>query len=330
MELSEIKILSKEVLNEFRSESQRLGLTETFSSFNEQYLLGIDRFFGDLYVPLLADILNVRDKKIIKEFGVAHLFGRVFVILQDQLLDESGNLKKETRDKYLLDIPIVFQRMMMGFEKTIDSEYLNTEMERCLAAVSKHNQSEIKNHNDNIQKYSEQEITDLWKKTSLFPLPSLIFANNVIGRERADELHRITCKLVVIIQLCDDLSDIVEDLIKKNFTHPITEVLLDYNTKELTLENIRTGLLKGGVLSSILIMVLDLITEIQQEVRVVAGRESIAERYFYHLRQYVMVVQTEAVKLSFSISPKDMVGFLQKLKDASLDFPHIYKDYDNE
>ncbi len=331
MRLSKIKNFATHTVRVFKSESKRLDITKALNHFDERYLLGVDRFFGNLYIPLLSDILNIEDDKFIKELGVSYLFGRVFVILQDQLLDESKNLEEKTRNEYLLSSPLTFQRMLIGFETVAKREWLHKEMERSLVSVSKHNILEIENHHNRIQKYSEQEIKDLWKKTSLFSLPSLILAHDILNDEESERFHQVICKLVVIIQLCDDLADIKSDLVDKNFTYPITEALLNMNTSEVTLPNVYMSLLRGGILINILNKISGLLTEIQQDVRIVTGRESVISQYFNYLHQYMLSVKGKVNTLiSKNSSMEEIADFLQELKDANLDFTHIYPSYINE
>lgn len=327
MNITKQKNLARDILDTVSAEASALSLRSTFEHFNNNYLFGINRFFGDLYSPLLAEICQVSDEEVINNMGVAHLFGRIFVILQDQLLDEDSTLTPAQKDSYLLALPVVFNKMLASYEKVIDNQSLHTQVQDTLQLVQSENKKEKQLHYTKLNRYEQKEIFNLGKKTSLFSFPALLYGQASLDIKKTFALHAVADKLIVIIQLCDDLADIEDDLKEKNYTHPITEAVITSKSENTSLESVKAGLINHGVLVSILDTVSDLLKEIKTDVNRIAEKETVAEKYFHFFHEHVVSVKEEVRKLNQNISAQELLAFLQKLKDANLDFPHIYPNY---
>ena len=86
--------LAQSIRESFLKELNELGLGSLFK-VPFDYLVGKERFLGDYYAVWLSEIIGIDYQEIIVNLGVSYLFGRSFVIAQDQILDNPANFNQE-------------------------------------------------------------------------------------------------------------------------------------------------------------------------------------------------------------------------------------------
>ncbi len=238
---SQLQKISNKIESAFIAELKHLKL-HVLLKLPRKYLIGRRRFLGNLYVPLISEILKVEDEKIIQEIGVASLFGRAFVIIQDQMLD---NLKKPSPE-YITIAPILLYEFTKRINKSVNSA-LNKEIQTILLKAMQANVDENIKHKHNIASYSQNDLNNLGVKTSLIKIPVCAMCYIAKKPNLYNNLSRITENILVAIQIADDICDIKEDFSNGNYTIPITQGFLFSGEKKLNLDNVYRGLLLSGL-----------------------------------------------------------------------------------
>ena len=190
----------------------------------------------------MSELLEVQNEKIIQEVGVASLFGRAFVIIQDQMLD---NLKKPNSE-YITTAPILLFEFTRRINRTVDG-VLNKKTQTILLKAMQANVDEDIKHKHNIASYSQNDLQNLGVKTNLIKIPVYTMCHIANKLNLRNSLSKVAENILVAIQIADDICDIKEDFDNGNYTIPITQGLLFSSKKKLNLDNIYKGLILSGL-----------------------------------------------------------------------------------
>ena len=287
---SQLQKISNKIESAFIAELKHLKL-HALLKLSRKYLIGRRRFLGNLYIPLISEILEVEDEKIIQEIGVSSLFGRAFVIIQDQMLD---NLKKPN-PKYITIAPILLYEFTKRINKS-SNNVLDEEMQTILLKAMQANVDENIKHRDNIASYSQNDLKNLGTKTGLIRIPVYAMCHIAKKINLYNNLSRITENILVAIQIADDICDIEEDFSDGNYTIPITQGFLFSGEKKLSLDNVYKGLLLSGLFELLINYSLDLLNLAQKNTTKITSKTH-TESFLTGLIGNITKVKKEILKL---------------------------------
>jgi len=291
--------LGKIIRKSFLSDLKKIGLAKTFK-VPINYLIGKGRFFGDYYSIYLSEIVGLKDKSLIQKLGNAFLFGRTFVIAQDQVLDNPQNFNPE----YVLISSVLYDEFISKTTSLIDDPVFKRNMYRVLQEAREANIFEQKNHRNKISPFTIKDLKNLGRKTGLVKIPAEAFSYLVNKRELAEKIKSISDNILISIQICDDLADVVDDFKSGNYTIPVTHSLILSSRKFQTEEAIYEGLFSGGLFESLLSYSLHLLKHTKSEIRSIAHNETQAEIYVSQLIMHLSRILEKYKKSKKNLSIK--------------------------
>jgi len=276
------EILGKGIRESFLTQLENIGLRSKFRT-PEEYLVGKERFFGEYYAIFLAEIIGLHDEDMIKNLGVTSLFGRAFVIAQDQVLDNPANPNLN----YILASPVLYHEFVRRMNALVGNSSFDNDMEQILNEAREVNVREQQNHRGRIVPYNQEDLDKVGRKTGLVRIPAkgVCYLVNSIGH--AERLASISDNVLVSIQICDDLSDVAEDYMAGNYTIPVTHGIILSPDQAETLDAIYQGLFFGGLFESLLSYNIALLRQTKTDIGFVAQKETNAEKYVSSLEKYV-------------------------------------------
>ena len=284
----EIDKLSEEIKNSFFKDLEKLGFANTFN-VPPDYLVGNKRLFGTYYSLYLAEFLNFDDKKQIIEIGNAYLFGRAFVIAQDQVLDNLHNPNKD----YILISPFLLKEFIIKLEKLIKEFHLESNLNEILLDSIRANKNEQELHKNKITPYTKKDVQNLYLKTGIVDFPVTLFCRLSNQQTYQDLLLSIIRKILICIQICDDLADVAEDYNSGNYTLPVTHGILLSKEGKVSLENMYEGLLLSGLLESLVSFVVKTLDEVLEGLTRISDKKSELGIYSLSLRNYIKKILKE-------------------------------------
>jgi len=283
-----IEKISEEIKNSFYENLKNLGFNNFFN-IPKNYLVGHRRFFGTYYLPYLAELLHFNNERKIIDIGNASLFGRAFVIAQDQAIDNSSK-------DWVLISPLLLKEFIKKTEKFIKEFHLEGTFNEILLDSIKANKNEQKLHKNKITPYSNKDLQNLYLKTKIVDLPVIILCNLCNKQKSQDLLLSIIRKILVCIQICDDLADVEEDYNSGNYTIPVTHGILLSKKGETSLENMYEGLLLSGLFESLILFVIKTLNEILEDIEKISDKKVQLKIYSLGLRNYINEILKEIEK----------------------------------
>ena len=274
----------------------------------EEYLVGRGRFFGDYQAAYLAGILGYQNEAKIVEVGVAHLFGRAFVIAQDRILD---NPTSSNRD-YIIAAPLLLQAFFERNDSIATSEKFSEEMERVILESAKENLSESRKKRTPAERYSGKDLLNVWKKTGAFTIAAKSFRFLAKGK-KSGALERIVENVLVAIQICDDLSDLQEDAEQGNYTIILSQ-LIQSDKRGSGKEFVFSETSKKRAIGFIQTASRCLDRAIRKTGQL-SGKPTLAESYFKRLRTRL---QTTAEEISEATEDQQIKRMLRKLEPGDI------------
>ena len=329
----EIEKISEEIKNSFYEDIRNLGF-DRFFNVPKDYLVGDRRFFGTYYLPYLAEFLSFGDEKQIVKIGNAFLFGRAFVIAQDQILDNLHSLNKD----YILISPFLLKEFTTKLEKLIKEFHLESKLNEILLDSIKANKSEQELHKNKITPYTKKDLQNLYSKTRIVDLPAILLCN-ICDKQRFQDLFlSVIQKMMVCIQICDDLADVAEDYHSGNYTLPVTHGILLSKEGKKSLENMYEGLLLSGLLESLMSFVVETLNEVLEDLTRISEKRVQLNIYSISLRNYITKISKEIEEIKANqqdnmfydddftkLKPvekrkeyKDLIPLLKKLEPANI------------
>jgi hypothetical protein len=300
----EIDSLSKSIKDSFFKDLANLGYNDFFQ-VSKEYLVGEKRLFGTYYTPYLSEMIGLEDTERIVEIGNAFLFGRAFVISQDQVLDN----KEKPNIDYLLLSPVLLKEFIVKLQLFIKKFNLEKEVGKILLDSINANKKEQDEHKNKITPYTKNDLGNLYFKTGIIGIPPLIVCSLTNNSSYKDSSLFIARNLLVCIQICDDLSDVVEDYNSKNFTLPVTHGILLSKEGKINVESMHEGLLLGGLLEFLCTFIITTLEEVIKEIQNISNKRCQMELYALNLRDYIKRILEEIneikAKKGISINYKD-------------------------
>jgi hypothetical protein len=189
--------LSDQIKKNSVKELERLNLSKLFEKLPEEYLFGEDRFLGLLMAPLLAEILEIKDKKEIIKLGVATSIGRCFIIAEDQMVDRHSEITKEL----ILSTPVLYYDFVRKIRELVNNEDLNKKIDEITLDMMKGN---------SIYR-STTNIEDIALNVAIVKIPAITAAYMANKPELRDKIATVSYKFAVAVGLTDFICDIEED-----------------------------------------------------------------------------------------------------------------------
>jgi len=274
--------LSKKIKVSFLNDLGDFGFNNFFHVSND-YLVGEKRLFGTYYIPYLSEMIGLKNEKSMVNIGNAFLFGRAFVISQDQVLD---NREKPNID-YLLLSPVLLEEFIYKLYASIKKFNLEKEIRRILFDSVMANKNEQNEHKNKITSYSKKDLQSLYLKTGIVGIPPIIICCLVNKPQHKNRLLSIARNLLVCIQICDDLSDVAEDYNSKNFTLPVTHGILLSGDNKINIESVYEGLLLGGLLESLCTFIITSLNKIIRDIKKISNKETQMKLYVLNLKSRI-------------------------------------------
>jgi len=274
--------LGKKIRESFLSDLKEIELDKIFK-ISSEYLIGKERFFGDFYVIYLSEIFNIKDEEIIIKLGTAFLFGRAFVIAQDQILDNPDNLNLD----YILSSPVLYEEFVKRMTTLVDEPSFKKDMYQILKELREANIKEQQEHRKKISNYTQNDLNNIGRKTGIVKIPAKAVCYLAGDKKNTEKMASIIDKILVVIQICDDLSDVAEDFKTGNYTIPVTHgILLSPNQIE-TEKSVYQGLFFSGLFECLLSHNLKLLRQINKDIKIITQKETQTEKYLFLLEKYL-------------------------------------------
>jgi hypothetical protein len=206
-DISQLNIYGQELKQRFQEELTKLGLPSKIVPFD--YLVGERRFLGLWNGPMVAEIVRINDPRLIFELGITSLFGRGFVIAQDQAIDQG-------KTDLVPLIPVMLNRFLTGI-RALTGGSIENDVNKIIEESALDNLADIAQR----QRPFTVTICDLGKigrKTKIAVIPGLaatVMANQPGLKEL---MTNITYRYLVAIQIADDLADMDDDEANNHFT----------------------------------------------------------------------------------------------------------------
>lgn len=329
----EIEKISEEIKNSFYEDLKNLGF-DRFFNVPKDYLVGDRRFFGTYYLPYLAEFLSFGDEKQTIKLGNTYLFGRAFVIAQDQVLDNFHSPNKD----YVLISPFLLKEFTRKLEKLIKKFHLENDLNEILLNSIKANKSEQELHKNKVSLYTKKDLQNLYLKTGIVDLPAILLCRLSNQQAYQDLLLSIIRKILICIQICDDLADVAEDYGSGNYTLPVTHGILLSKEGKVSLENMYEGLLLSGLLESLISFVVKTLNEVLEDITKISDKKIRLNIYSLSLRNYIKKIlkEIEEIKANEQINIlydddftklrpvkkqkeyKDLIPILKKLEPSNI------------
>jgi len=277
--------LGRKIRESFLSDLENIGLGDVFK-IPLEYLIGKERFFGDFYAIYLSEIVGIHDENVIISLGNAFLFGRAFVISQDQVLD---NLKNPNID-YILASPILYQEFVKRIKMLVSGTSFVEDMQKILKKAREANIKEQYDHRNKILPYTLEDLGNLGRKTGLVKIPAKAVCYLSNNEGYAERIASISDNILVSIQICDDLSDVAEDFRNGNYTIPVTHGILLSPDKTETEKSMYQGLFLSGLFESLLSYNLTLLGNTESEILSVVHECTQAQKYVSLLKKHLSYI----------------------------------------
>ncbi|MDP2925525.1 MAG: hypothetical protein Q8N99_04080 [Nanoarchaeota archaeon] len=284
----EIDSISESIKDSFFRDMTNLSFNSLFH-VPKEYLVGEKRLFGTYYIPYLSEMIGLEDKKKIVEIGNAFIFGRAFVISQDQILDN----KERPNIDYLLLSPLLLKEFIVKLQVLIKKFNLEKEVKEILLDSITANKKEQEEHKNKITPYTKNDLENLYFKTGIVGLLPLIICSLINKPLYKDPSILIARSLLVCVQICDDLSDVAEDYNSKNFTFPVTHGILLSKKGKMSMENMYEGLLLSGLLEFLCNFIITTLDKITKEIKKISNEKCQMELYTLNLRNYIKKILEE-------------------------------------
>jgi len=301
-----IEKISNEIENSFYENLKNLGF-DNFFNVPKNYLAGHRRFFGTYYLPYLAELLRFNNERKIIDIGNASLFGRAFVIAQDQAID---NPSKD----WVFISPLLLKEFIKKIGKFIKEFHLESTFNKILLDSIKANKNEQKLHKNKITPYANKDLQNLYLKTRIVDLPVILLCHLCHKQKSQDLLLSIIRKILVCIQICDDLADVEEDYSSGNYTIPVTHGVLLSEKGETSLENMYEGLLLSGLLESLISFVIKTLNEVLEDIEKISDKKVQLKIYSLGLRNYINEILKEIEKIKMNERSNIFYDDFTKLK----------------
>ena len=199
---------SQKIEQEFLERLANMGLSFG-NNISPVYLAGQRRFLGLWHGPMIAEIAGITRQQLVVDLGIASLFGRAYVIAQDQALDHGRS-----------DLAAIVPRLLDEFLMRIRA-LAGSKIEARISEIIEGNTTA--NEKDLVMRQSPcrasmKDLRNIGQKTSVALLPSLAAAMKAKLMATSGLYVDITYRYLLAIQIADDLADLAKDEAEGRFT----------------------------------------------------------------------------------------------------------------
>lgn len=245
--------LSKRIEKKFINELKKVGCDSLFKDLPDEYIYGQERMGGSALAPVYAEIVNLKDENKIIDLGMAALFGRCFVIAQDQMIDGHRPITNEQ----IITTPILCNEFIHRTNSLVKNQEFNKKMNEIL----------LINQRGNFIDFVNGDLGQIGDKIKVTEIPVIAACYMANKPELQDIMANIPYKFNIALQLVDDMSDTERDMVAKNMTAPVV--------KEL----IKNGKLSEEVFEELIIEPIILTSEIKNIINKINPKAYVALNY---------------------------------------------------
>ncbi len=182
-------------------------------------LIGCRKYLGEYYSFWLGETLSIPDQEILLDAGLASFLGRSYVVIQDLLIDDYKN-----HDPNLIfSIGLFLASSIEEYLSIVPapSKFLQS-FHGLLSTFIEANIVDQRKHRHLLSPFDDTAILELGEKTCVANCTVVALSLFAEKEFAIEPISNVINRSIIGLQICEDIMDWEEDLIRENHTLPVT------------------------------------------------------------------------------------------------------------
>ena len=230
-------------------------------------------FLGELYPWFISDLFQIENKEIITNVSEGWLGLYYYTIFIDDLIDLNS---RNIDSKQLISLTALMKEGLLKLYNSVSGtkyEYLFSEL-----LNNALNQGKNEELLQGIVGNKENKLVYTKHKNDLIKICALgIIAKSEVSEDKANAILEFTDKMQLSFQFLDDITDLKEDYIHRNYTVILDNLISKSSKSNLNSDNLIESLVQKNILLDFLCSLNELFIDIENSIS--KSRKSSSTQY---------------------------------------------------